>query len=134
MVNRGRCFLKLPDKEPMLKVPAMVADSNHNGTMFGGWLMAQVDIAGSIPALKRARGPVVTAAVKSMNFHAPLYIGDLVTLYADIYATGESSITVDVDVWVERNISQVKIVNVANARLIFVAIDDLGKPRSLPEI
>jgi len=125
--------MQLPDKDPVLKVPAMVADSNHNGTMFGGWLMAQVDIAGSIPALHRAKGSVVTAAVNSMNFHAPLFIGDLVTFYADITATGRSSITVHVDVWVERNSADIQTVNVANASLVFVAIDDQGKPRALPK-
>jgi len=124
--------MKLPDKQPVLKVPAMVADSNHNGTMFGGWLMAQVDIAGSIPALRRAQGSVVTAAVKSMNFHAALFIGDLVTFYAEITHTGKSSITVDVDVWIERNIADIQTVNVANASLVFVAIDGKGKPRVLP--
>ncbi len=126
--------MKLPDKPPVLKVPAMVADSNHNGTMFGGWLMGQVDIAGSIPALQRARGPVVTAAVKSMNFHAPLFIGDLVTLYAEISATGRSSITVDVDVWIERNCADLQTINVADARLVFVAVDKQGKARALPEL
>ncbi len=111
----------------------MVADSNHNGTMFGGWLMAQVDIAGSIPAYRKARGSVVTAAVNSMNFFAPLYIGDLVSLYAEISHIGRSSITVEVDVWIERKSDDPQTVNVANASLVFVAIDDQGKPRSIPE-
>lgn len=124
--------MKLPDKQPVLKVPAMVADSNYNGTMFGGWLMGQVDIAGSIPALQRAQGSVVTAAVKHMNFNAPLYIGDLVTLYADIVETGRSSITVDVDVWIQRLSRDMETINVADARLVFVAIDQHGKARILP--
>lgn len=123
--------MTLPDKIPVLKVPAMVADSNHNGTMFGGWLMAQVDIAGSIPAMMRARGSVVTAAVKSMNFMSPLFISDLVSLYADIVETGKSSITVDVDVWVERNTAEPETLYVANARLVFVAIDEWGKARAI---
>jgi acyl-CoA thioesterase YciA len=125
--------MKLPDKQPVLKVPAMVADSNYNGTMFGGWLMSQMDIAGSIPALHRARGSVVTAAVQTMNFHAPLLIGDLVTFYAEIHSEGRSSITVDVDVWVQRNVADLQTLNVADARLVFVAIDEQGRPRPLPQ-
>ncbi|MBC8211317.1 MAG: acyl-CoA thioesterase [Gammaproteobacteria bacterium] len=124
--------MKLPDKYPVLKVVAMVADSNPNRTMFGGWLMGQVDIAGSIPAFNRARGGVVTAAVKSMNFLAPLYIGDLVTFYAEIVEQGRSSMTIDVDVWIERNCHDPVTLKVANARLIYVAVDDNGKVRSLP--
>jgi acyl-CoA thioesterase YciA len=125
--------MKLPDKQPVLKVPALVADSNYNGTMFGGWLMGQVDIAGSIPALKLARGSIVTAAVKSMNFRTPLFIGDLVSFYAEIHSVGRSSITVDVDVWVERDYTDLKTLNVADARLVFVAINKDGSSRALPE-
>lgn len=108
--------MALADKQPVLKVPAMVADSNHNGTMFGGWLMGQVDIAGSIPAVKRAQGAVVTAAVKHMNFLKPLFVSDLVTFYAQIRHTGKSSITVDVDVWVERYKNDFQVLQVANAQ------------------
>lgn len=125
--------MKLPDKQCVLKVPAMVADSNYNGTMFGGWLMGQVDIAASIPALRRARGSVVTAAVQQMTFLAPLYVSDLVTFYAEIIEQGRSSMTVDVDVWIERNSTNPVIQNVANACLVFVAIDENGKPRALPD-
>ena len=124
--------MSLPDQQPVLKVPAMVADSNHNGTMFGGWLMAQIDIAGSIPALQLAKGSVVTAAVKSMNFMHPLFISDLVSLYAEVVHTGRSSVTVDVDVWVQRNVSDLQTLNVANAQLVFVAVDEQGNARHLP--
>ena len=126
-------MMQLPDKKPVLIVPAMVSDSNPNGTMFGGWLMGQVDIAASIPASQQARGLVVTAGVTSMNFIQPLQVADLVTLYAEISNIGRSSITVDVDVWVQRNCSDPVVLNVANSRLIFVAVDDLGKPRPLPK-
>ena len=124
--------MQLPDKLPVLKVVAMVADSNPNRTMFGGWLMGQVDIAGSIPAFNRSRGSVVTAAVKSMSFMSPLYLGDLVTFYAEIVQQGRSSMTIDVDVWVERNCHDPVTLNVANARLVYVAVDDNGKVRSIP--
>ncbi len=122
----------LPDKTPVLIVPAMVADSNPNRTMFGGWLMGQVDIAGSIPAIKLAQGPVVTASVKAMNFNTPLLVGDLVTLYAEVSHLGRTSVTVDIDVWVQRHVKDPVILNVADAQLVFVAVDDQGKPRVIP--
>ena len=123
--------MRLPDKKPVLIVPAMVADSNPNRTMLGGWLMGQVDIAGSIPAIQHARGLVVTAGVKSMNFIAPLFVSDLVTFYAEISHAGRSSITVDVDVWVQRDFNDPVVANVANAQLVFVAVNEQGKPRVL---
>ncbi|MBT3203858.1 MAG: acyl-CoA thioesterase [Gammaproteobacteria bacterium] len=101
--------------------------------MFGGWLMGQVDIAGSIPAIHYAKGLVVTAGVKYMNFLAPLFVGDLVTLYAEVSHVGRHSITVDVDVWVQRDFEKPIVLNVANSRLVFVAVDDQGKARALPE-
>ena len=126
-------MMNLPDNKPVLIVPAMVADSNPNRTMFGGWLMGQVDIAGSIPAINYAKGLVVTAGVKHMNFLAPLFVSDLVTLYGEITHVGRSSITVDVDVWVQRDFERPTVLNVANAQLVFVAVDDLGKARTLPK-
>jgi len=125
--------MQLPDKKPVLIVPAMVADSNPNSTMFGGWLMGQVDIAGSIPAIQQARGLVVTAGVKYMNFLKPLFVGDLVTFYADVSQIGRSSVTVDVDVWIQRDFNTPIALNVANAQLVFVAVDEQGKARALSE-
>ncbi len=110
----------------------MVADSNPNGTMFGGWLMGQVDIAGSVPAMLRAQGGVVTAAVTSMNFNCPLFVGDLLSLYAEVIQTGRSSITVNVDVWVQRDTSDLKTLHAADAQVIYVAVDGQGKTRPLP--
>ena len=110
----------------------MVADSNPNRTMFGGWLMGQVDIAGSIPAIKYAKGLVVTAGVKYMNFIAPLEVADLVTLYAEISHVGKTSMTVDVDVWIQRDFNNPQVLKVADAQLVFVAVDDKGKSRPLP--
>ncbi len=123
--------MKLPDKKPVLIVPAMVADSNPGGSMFGGWLMSQIDIAGSIPAIRHARGQVVTAAVKYMNFLAPLYISDLVNLYAEVTHVGRSSMTIDIDVWVQRDFYEPVVLNVASAQLVFVAVDKSGKSRTL---
>lgn len=81
-----------------------------------------------------AKGSVVTAAVKSMNFKVPLYISVLISLYAEIVERGKSSITVDVDVWIERNTVELETLNVANARLVFVDVDEQGKVRSLPKM
>lgn len=131
-LHRKLTKMKLADKNPVLIVPAMVADSNPNGTMFGGWLMGQIDIAGSIPAIRHAEGLVVTAGVKSMNFISPLQVADLVSLYAEISHVGHTSVTVDVDVWIERDMNTPQVINVANAQLVFVAVDAEGNPRALP--
>ncbi len=121
----------LPNKEPTLRVPAVVQDTNPSGTIFGGWLMGQIDIAGSIPALVHSKGPVVTAAVKNMSFLAPLFAGDLLSIYAELTACGKSSMTVKVECWIQRNASNPQCLKVSDAELVFVAVDNTGKKRSL---
>ncbi len=120
---------ELPDKEPTLRVPALLKDSNPSGTMFGGWLMGQIDIAGSIPALVYSKGPVVTAAVNNMTFLAPLFAGDLVSIYAELVSTGKTSMVVKVESWIQRNAKKPQCLKVSEAELVFVAIDDSGKKR-----
>ena len=124
----------LPDgRMPVLRVPARPRDANMGGTIFGGWIMSHVDIAGSVPALARARGAVVTRAVDSFEFKKPVYVGDLVSCYADVAATGKSSVTVRVEVYAERMRKGVTdCVKVTEATLVYVAIDEQGKPRPLP--
>jgi acyl-CoA thioesterase YciA len=118
---------------PVLRVLARPRDANMGGTIFGGWIMSHVDIAGSIPALARARGAVVTRAVDSFEFKKPVYICDLVSCYAGIVSTGKSSIKVRVEVYAERMHKGVAdCVKVTEATLVYVAIDELGKPRVLP--
>jgi len=126
---------RLPeDRMPVLRVPARPRDANMGGTIFGGWIMSHVDIAGSIPALERARGAIVTRAVDSFEFKKPVYIGDLVAFYADIVETGKTSIKVRVEVYAERMRQGVTdCVKVTEATLVYVAIDENGKPRILPE-
>ena len=97
----GECVV-LPDRQPALRVVPMPADANQNGDIFGGWVMSQVDIAGSIPASRRARGRVATVAVNSFVFREPVLIGDLVSFYADITREGRTSITVAVEVYAPR--------------------------------
>jgi len=125
----------LPENRmPVLRVPARPRDANTGGTIFGGWIMSHVDIAGSIPAMARAKGAVVTRAVDSFEFKKPVYIGDLVSCYADIVSTGKTSIKVKVEVYAERmNKGVTDCVKVTEATLVYVAIDELGKPRLLPD-
>lgn len=123
----------LPDKDPVLRVMPMPADVNYNGDVFGGWIMAQVDIAGSIPAARRAQGRVATVAVNSFLFKQPVLIGDVVSFYAEIVKTGRTSITVFVEVYAERRADQGNSIKVTEAVLTYVAIDESRRPRELPD-
>lgn len=126
--------MNLPnDMQPVLRVIPMPADTNANGTIFGGWVMAQVDLAGSVPAFERAKGPVVTIAVNSFLFKEPVFVGDLVSFYGKVVKTGRTSITVEVEVFAQRGRSgQNETVKVTEATLTYVAIDAHHKPRELP--
>ncbi len=122
----------LPEREPALRVVPMPADANYHGDIFGGWIMSQVDIAGSIPASRRARGRVATVAVNSFVFKQPVMIGDLVSLYAEVTHTGRTSITVAVEVYAQRNPTDVICVKVTEASLTYVAVGSDRRPRDLP--
>ena len=121
-------------KAPQLRVMPMPADANIHGDVFGGWIMAQVDIAGSLPATRRANGRVATVAVNSFLFKHPVFVGDLLSFYADIVKVGNTSITVNVEVFAERNRLQTEIVKVTEATLTYVATDESRKPRALPPL
>ncbi|MEE8233057.1 MAG: acyl-CoA thioesterase [Gammaproteobacteria bacterium] len=122
----------LPDKQPAIRVAAMPADTNSAGSIFGGWIMSQVDIAGSIAALERARGRVVTVAVNSFEFHQPVFVGDLISCYAEVIKVGRTSITVKVEVYAQRNPGKPETKKVTEAELTYVALDENRKPRSVP--
>jgi acyl-CoA thioesterase YciA len=122
----------LPAKEPALRVVPMPADANQHGDIFGGWVMSQVDIAGGVVAARRARGRVATVAVNSFVFKEPVLIGDLVTFYAAITRVGRTSITVAVEVYAQRNPTDVICVKVTEASLTYVAVGSDRKPRELP--
>jgi acyl-CoA thioesterase YciA len=122
----------LPDREPALRVVPMPADANQHGDIFGGWVMSQVDIAGSIPASRRARGRVATVAVNSFLFKQPVHIGDVVSFYADVARVGRTSITVAVEVYAQRNPTDVICVKVTEASLTYVAVGPDRRPRELP--
>jgi acyl-CoA thioesterase YciA len=100
--------------------------------VFGGWIMAQVDIAGSLPAVKRANGRVATIAVNSFLFKEPVFVGDLLSFYAEVVKVGNTSITVHVEVYAERNRLDAEVVKVTDATLTYVATDAKRKPRVLP--
>ena len=120
------------DRQPVIRVIPMPADTNAHGTIFGGWVMAQVDLAGSVPATVRARGKVVTIAVNSFQFKQPVLVGDLVSFYADVVKVGRTSLTVDVEVYAQRQRFGAEVVKVTEAQLTYVAVDDQRKPRALP--
>ena len=115
-------------REVVLRVVPMPSDANYTGDIFGGWIMSQVDIAGSIPALRLAHGRIATVAVNSFTFKQPVLIGDLVSFYAEIVRVGRTSITVDVEVYAERRTLQ-EVVKVTEATLTYVAVDDKRRPR-----
>jgi len=123
---------EFPDRHPVLRVLPMPADANMHGDVFGGWLMAQVDIAGSIPATLRANGRVATVAVNSFVFKEPVFVGDLLSFYADIVHVGRTSMTIVVEVFAQRARLAQDIVKVTEATLTYVATDDRRKPREIP--
>ena len=122
------------DRVAVLRMMPMPADANIHGDVFGGWIMAHVDIAGAVPAARRANGRVATVAVTSFVFRNPVFVGDLVSFYADIVRTGSTSITVEVEVYAERNRLQREVVKVTEATLVYVATDDKRQPRALPPV
>lgn len=124
----------LPPCMPQLRVMPMPADANVHGDVFGGWIMAQVDIAGAIPAARRANGRVATIAVNSFLFKQPVFVGDLLSFYAEVTKVGNTSITVSVEVYAERNRLQSNTVKVTEAILTYVATGEDRKPRKIPPL
>ena len=128
-------LVKLPDRQPTLRLVPMVKDTNAAGDVFGGWVMSQVDIAGSIAAVRRAKGRVVTVAVNAFHFVAPAFVNDLVSFYATVVKVGTTSITVDVEVYAERGLRSPNpgaVVKVTEAVLTYMAVDENRKKRPVP--
>jgi acyl-CoA thioesterase YciA len=117
--------------ELVLRVMPMPADVNANGDIFGGWLMAQVDIAGAVLPARIAKGRIATVAVNQFVFKQAVSVGDLLSFYARVVRVGTTSITVHVEVCAERNPEDVQVVKVTEANLTYVAIDGRGRPRAL---
>ena len=125
--------LQLPgDRQLVMRVMPMPADTNGNGDIFGGWIMAQVDIAGGVLPSRIAKGRIVTVAVNQFIFKQPVSIGDLLSFYAKVERVGKTSVTVNVEVYAERNPANLHVVKVTEANLTYVAIDREGKPRLIP--
>lgn len=121
-----------PVKPPVLRLMTMPADANPAGDIFGGWVMAQVDIAGGIVAAQRARSRVATVAVNSFLFKQPISVGDVVSFYAEVVGVGRTSVTVNVLVIAERHPEQPITVKVTEATLTYVALDKEGNKRAVP--
>ena len=125
--------LTLPeDRQLVLRVMPMPADANGNGDIFGGWIMAQVDLAGAVLPARIAKGRIVTVAVNEFIFKQPVSMGDLLSFYAKVERIGRTSVTVNVEVYAERNPANLHVVKVTQANLTYVAIDRDGKPRPIP--
>ena len=126
--------LQLPgDRQLVMRVMPMPADTNGNGDVFGGWIMAQVDIAGGVLPSRIAKGRIVTVAVNQFIFKQPVSIGDLLSFYAKVERIGKTSVTVNVEVYAERDPANLHVVKVTEANLTYVAIDREGKPRLIPK-
>lgn len=119
------------DKELVLKVIPMPADTNGNGDIFGGWVMAQVDLAGSVIPARIIRGRMATVAVKEFIFKQPVRVGDILSFFSSVQRIGNTSITVDVEVFAESFRDQGRFAKVTQALLTYVAIDENGKPRPI---
>jgi acyl-CoA thioesterase YciA len=120
------------DEELVLKVIPMPADCNANGDIFGGWVMAQVDLAGSVIPARYAGGRMATVAVNEFIFKQPVRVGDILSFFSKLTRVGRTSMTVKVEVYAERFQAQGRYVKVTEANLTYVAIDENGKPREVP--
>lgn len=127
--------LMLPiDREPVLRVIPMPRDINVAGDVFGGWIMAQVDLAGSVPAAEHAQGRIVTVAVNSFLFKQPVAMGDLCSFYARVDKVGRTSMRVFVEVYAQRRLKPKEVVKVTEAYITYVAVDEHRKPRPVPPL
>jgi acyl-CoA thioesterase YciA len=127
-------FTQLPaDGDLVMRIMPRPSDVNANGDIFGGWIMAQVDLAGAVLSARVAKGRVVTVAVNQFVFKQPVSMNDLLSFYAKLDRIGKTSITVHVEVYAERNPAHLKVVRVTQANLTYVAIDTQGRPRTVPK-
>ena len=126
--------MRLPsDMDLVMRVMPMPADANGNGDIFGGWIMAQVDLAGSVLPSRITKGRLATVAVNQFIFKQPVSVGDLLSFYARVERVGRTSVTVHMEVYAERNPENLQVVKVTEANLTYVAIDRDGKPRVIPK-
>lgn len=121
---------QLPDGIPTIRAVPMPSDLNINGNIFGGWVLSQMDIAGGIAGAVAAKGAVATVAVEAMKFHAPINVGDVVSVYTDVEKVGRTSIHVRINVYASNKYSQ-HTIQVTEGLFVFVAIDSEGRPRAV---
>lgn len=127
--------VQLPtDEELVLKVIPMPADCNANGDIFGGWVMAHVDLAGAVIPARYAKGRMATVAVNEFVFKQPVRVGDILSFFGKLTRIGRTSITVKIEVYAERFTDQGRYLKVTEASLTYVAIDDKGQPREIPKL
>jgi acyl-CoA thioesterase YciA len=125
---------KMPDKvrDPIIRTVPQPADMNGNGDIFGGWVLSQMDMAGGTLAARAAKGRVATVAITAMTFVQPIKVGDLVSIYGSVTKIGRTSITIALETVVERRLDPTPI-RVTHGTFVFVAIDEEGKPRAVPQ-
>ena len=114
-----------------IRTLAMPADTNANGDIFGGWLLSQMDIGGGVAASKIAKARTVTVSIEAMNFRKPVYVGDLVSVHANLVRVGRTSITIHLEAWVLRR-KEMKPILVTDGNFTYVAIDEQGRPQVIP--
>src|SRR4051812_8666119 len=133
-MNSSAPLAALPtDKELVLKVIPLPADTNGNGDIFGGWVMSQVDLAGSVLPARYVKGRIATVAVNEFIFKQPVRVGDILSFFSEVTRIGRTSITVKVEVFAERYRTQGQYIKVTEASVTYVAIDDQGRPREIPK-
>lgn len=130
-VHAPPAALTEPRGDLCIRTLAMPADTNANGDIFGGWLLSQMDLAGGVAALKIAKSRTVTVSIEAMNFRKPVYVGDLVSVYANLIRVGRTSMTIHLEAWVVRR-KETQPILVTDGNFTYVAIDDEGKPRVIP--
>jgi acyl-CoA thioesterase YciA len=121
-----------PQGELSIRTLAMPADTNQNGDIFGGWLLSQMDLAGGIYAYKTTQSRVVTVAIEAMTFRKPVYVGDVVSVYATTVRIGRTSITVHLEAWVQRR-NEARLILVTDGNYTYVSVDDRSKPQVIAQ-
>lgn len=127
-------IIALPDRQPTLRLKSTPQDANQDGDIFGGWLLANIDVAGGLLAAERAQGRIATVAVKDLRFLKPVFIYDVVSFYTDIITIGTTSLSIGIEVYAQRAPLYQEVVKISYATVIYVAVAQPGVKRVLPSI